>query len=72
MQFEIYTKTIGDKELELGIKIDGGSNGSLTEEPYGATNEVVSVSFDGTDISDMLQNEHLYFAFEQIAEELTK
>lgn len=69
---ELYTKTIGDKELELGIHIQPCTLGGLEEEPCGETMEVASVSFDGNDISDMLQNEHLYFAFEQIAEELTK
>ena len=69
---DFYTKTIGDKELVLGIKIDGGCNGGLEEEPYGATVEVVFVCFNGNDISDLLQNEHLCYAFEQIADELTK
>lgn len=69
---QYFTKTIGDKELELGIDIQPCTLGGLEEEPCGETMEILSAKFDGNDIYHLLENEHLYFAFEQIANELTK
>ncbi len=67
---QYYTKTIDNKELELGIDIDYGSAGGLEEQPYGMTIEVVSAKYDDNDITGLLQDERFYFVFETIANKL--